>query len=138
MNRRVERADGLFDPAQRRLMRGRDRRRDRLVARRQRLDLALIALVDRPRLDRRLVDGPSAVLALEFEIDDAEMASPEAGHDGGNAVEPPGDGVDALEPFVILAGKHPVRMAGHHHVDPRHGGEVEGGALLAFDIGADP
>lgn len=65
----------------------------------QRIDLAVYALGNRAGFGGVAGDGPLAAgILLEQQIDQAHMAAPEAGHDGGLAVECTGGNVSAFEP----------------------------------------
>ena len=65
----------------------------------------------------RLRDAPAAPSRLQREVDDADMAAPEARHHGRHAGERPARGVDARDPGEIRARQQQMLMADEDRVD---------------------
>ena len=79
----------------------------------------------------RLRNPPAAGVQLEIEIDDAEVAAPESGHDRGLAVERSALSVGAGHADKVLAGKQQMLVTEEEGVDAVEAGKVLPGILLA-------
>ena len=96
----------------------------------QRHDGAAVAGEDRAVLDGRARHRPFAVRHLECQVDDSEMAAPEAGHDRGHAVQGAGRHVDAFQPAEFLGREDTVSVAEQDGVDAVDLAQEEAGILL--------
>ncbi len=107
-------------------------RQDRRLGLHLRHDLAVDPIVDRTQFRLEAGDRPAVAAFREVEVDDAEMAAPEARHDGGLAVEGALLHVDAGNAGEFLAAREgEVLMAGQDDVDAVHPRQVKGRVLLA-------
>ena len=96
-------------------------------------DLALrVTLVDRARFGAEIRHLPGIAVLGEFEIDEAEMAAPEARHHGRLAVQRALLHVDPRDVREFLAAREDeVLVAGQDHVDAVDLGQMQSRVLLA-------
>jgi hypothetical protein len=110
-----------------------------LLAFHERGHLAAVLLVDRPCFRHETGDAPAVAVALDHQIDQAEMRPPETAHGGRFAEQGALFGVHARQAFVLRTREDQVVVPGEDRVDTVDGGQMQGGVLhaLAEIVGVD-
>ncbi len=117
-------------------MLGLDLIEDGLLRAHERGHLAALAGIDRAVLDLGVEHVPAAAVLCQHEIDDAQMAAPEARHRGRHFHQMAGRQVGTLDAGEIGAGEDEVLVAGEHGIDAVDGGEIKAGVLGTVAGGA--
>ncbi len=105
-----------------------------LLAFHQRCHGSTFFFVDRTRFGHEIGDTPAVAVALDHQVDDAQMRSPETAHRGRLAEQRAFLAVDTRQSLILGTGEDQMLVTGKDGVDPVHAGKVQGGVFHALGI----